>query len=280
MKTINSLNKLLCLALCLVTIFGLTSCKKSDDKVITIGTMQQPGEPILQNIKDAYEAKGYKLKWVLYTDFNFPNDALVEGSINANLFQHEPYLNKYNAAKKADLFCAAKLYDCVYGGYTKKNIKSIDEIPNGAKISIASDASNMSRCLFILDSVNLITLKAGTTSATLADIEANPKDLNIVAMSTANIVGTLSDDDTYLGLVNATFAISAGLTSKQLLCTEADPKHINANILACRNADKNQQWLKDLVEVLTSEANQTFIETEFKGTIVPYFVSLLDEQNN
>jgi len=273
------MKKIIRLLFSLVLLFTITvvatGCQKEDENVITIGTMQQPGEPILESIKEAYEAKGYILKWELYTSFELPNTALAEGSIDANLFQHEPYLNTYNAANGTDLFCAAKLYDCVYGGYTKKNIESVNEIPEGAKVSIATDASNKSRCLFILEAAGLIEIDDTVTTATIDDITSNPKNLKIVEMSTASIASSLDDDDTYLGIVNATFAISAGLTDAELLCKEEDADHVNANILACRSDEKNEQWLKDLVEVLTSDNTAEFITEEFKGTIIPYFVSKL-----
>lgn len=264
MKKIVSL--LLCLLSCTCL---LTSCKKKDN-VIVVGTMLQPGAPILEYVKEKYEAKGYELQIKLYTDFAMPNGSLADGSDSANLFQHTPFLNKYNAANGTNLVSVLEYYDCVYGGYSKKGIKNVNEIPAGATVTIASDASNMSRCLFILESCGLITLKDGVEAPTMNDIETNPKNLNIVPMNTNLIASSLDDDNTYLGLVNATFAISAGLTSNQLICQEQDPEHVNANILAVRAEDKDAQWVKDLIEVLTAEETQQFIRDEFKGTIIPY----------
>lgn len=267
-KLLGLFSLIFVLALCLC----LSACGGKDN-VIKIGTMAQPGEPILEFIEEKYEALGYELDWELYTSFEFVNPALSEGSIDANLFQHEPYLNTYNAANNEDLKVAAKLYDCVYGAYTKKGIKSLDEMPEGAKIAVASDASNLSRCLYILDAAGVIELKEGIEGlATVEDI-TNDNGYEIVTMATNFIASSLDDDDVYLGVVNATFAIAAGLTSDQLLCKEEDPEHINANILACRAEDIEEQWLKDLVEILTSDETASFIEEEFKGTIIPYFVN-------
>ena len=230
--------------------------------------MAQPGEPILESIREALKEEGYELKIQLYSDFNAPNQALAEGTVDANLFQHEPFLNTYNTSNGTDLYCAAKLYDCVYGGYTRKNITSLDQIPDGATITIANDSSNMARCLKILAASNVITLideLPATLNATDVNtyIASNPKNLVIKPIATNMIAKSLEDQDTYLGLVNATFAIAANLTKDQLLCQEADPEHVNANILACRTADKDSAKIAALVKVLTSEETATFIDNTF-----------------
>ena len=274
------LNFLFIFVLVLTLSFSLTGCKGDDDKTIIVGTMAQPGEPILESVREVLEAKGYTLEIKLFSDFNTPNIALTEGSIDVNLFQHEPYLKTYNSSNNTNLACAAVLYDCVYGGYTKKNIASVNEIPNGAKITIANDSSNMKRCLLILEAEGLIELNELPATLAASDvndyIKTNKKNLVITPIATNMIAASLSDEDVYLGLVNATFAIAAGLTSEQLLCKEADPEHINANILACRPEDLEDQWLKDLVEALTADVTSDYITNQFKGTIVPYFVSRLD----
>ena len=193
-----------------------------------------------------------------------------EKSIDANLFQHKPFLDNYNEAQHQDLKSVLAYYDCVYGGYTKKQITSVEDIPNGSKITIASDASNLSRCLYILQATGLITLEENIETAMIENIVSNPKNLQIVPVSAELIAQTLDDEDTYLGIVNATYAIAAGLTDKQLICQEADPQHKNANILAVRSEDVHKQWVKDLIEVLTDEETIQFIQDTFKGTIVPY----------
>lgn len=266
-------------ALLLTCILTLASCGGNKENVIVVGAMAQPGEPILESVRDALKEEGYELKIQLFSDFNTPNQALAEGSIDANLFQHEPFLNTYNIANGTDLYCAAKLYDCVYGGYTKKNITSLDQIPDGAEVTIANDASNMLRCLKILDASGLITLADLPETLNATDINtyiaSNPKNLVIKPIATNMIAASLNDENNYLGLVNATFAIAAGLTSKELLCQEADPEHVNANILACRADNKDSNKIKALVEALTTEETATFINNHFKGTIIPYFVKLV-----
>ena len=276
------MKKIISLLVVLLSIFtcvSLTSCGTNSANTIVVGTMAQPGEPILNSVKEALKEKGYDLKIQLFSDFNTPNIALAEGSIDANLFQHEPFLNTYNEKNNTDLFCAAKLYDCVYGGYSKKNIATVDEIPSRAKITIANDSSNMIRCLKILEASGLIELNELPATVNATDINSyiktNEKQLKITPIATNMIAASLNDEDVYLGLVNATFAIAAKLTSNELICQEEDPEHVNANILACRADDKDSAKIQALVEVLTSDATATYIEDTFSGTIVPYFVSLI-----
>ncbi|MCI2068222.1 MAG: MetQ/NlpA family ABC transporter substrate-binding protein [Bacilli bacterium] len=249
-------------------------------KDVIIGTMAQPGDPILQHVKEAYEKKGdYTLSIQLFTDFTTPNFALSDGSIDANLFQHEPYLNTYNQKNNTDLFCAGKLYDCVYGGYSKK-YDSLEKIPDGSKITIASDSSNMKRCLNILAASSLLELNELPATVNPSDIDSyiktNTHKFIISPMSTDLIAASLDDEDVALGLVNATFAIAAGLTSTQLLCQEKDPEHVNANIVACRKGDKSSQWIKDLISVLESDDTKSFINSTFKGVVTPYFVDFVN----
>lgn len=269
---------ILSLVLCLLVVLGLASCGNGK-KTIVVGTMAQPGEPILEYIKDKFEEQsGYNLEIQIYTDFATPNNALAAGEIQANLFQHKPYLDTYNEVNHTDLVSASIMYDCAYAGYTKKSITSLDDIPNGSKITIANDASNMKRCLDILNASGIITVDYGTTSAAELNpdnvnsyITANPKGLVIAPMSTSLIAASLDDSTTYLGIVNATFAIAANLgTTATKLCEESDPTHKNANILAVAKADKDADWLKILVEILESEDTDTFVKTTFGSVITPY----------
>ena len=257
--------------LCCCGLTYSTGCTPDED-TIRIGTMANPGEPILKHIKTAYEERGYKLEIVLFTDFAPINAALEEGSIDANLFQHEAYLNQYNKSNGTDLKVARKLYTCNYNVYSKK-VTSLDQIPDGAKVAIADDASNQSRCLAILESCGLITLKATSNPYTINDVESNPKNLQIVAMSTSLIASTLDDTDCYLGIVNATFALNAKLneTAHVVASENIVDMDANANLLAVRADDLDAIWLQDLLEVLTSADTKSFIETTFPGIIHPYF---------
>lgn len=264
-------------AISLLSISGLASCSGSK-KTIYVGTMSQPGEPILKHIEKEYEDKtGYNLEIQLFTDFATPNNALAQGEIQANLFQHKPFLDTYNENNKTNLASAAIMYDCAYGGYSKK-ISNLSDLPEGAKITIANDGSNMKRCLDILDAEGLIKVDYGTTAT--ADLNPdtvnsyiveNSKNLVISPIATNLIAASLDEKDVYIGIVNATFAINAGLgSSSNLVCQEQDPTHKNANILACKTEDLKEDWLTALVEVLTSKETDAFITSTFGSTITPY----------
>ena len=272
------MKKLLTLTLAALSLsFGLTACNNGK-KTIYIGTMAQPGEPILKYIEKEFEEKsGYNMEIQIYTDFATPNNALAAKEIQANLFQHQPYLDTYNTANNTDLQCACIMYDCAYGGYSKK-VTSLTDIPDGKKITIANDASNMKRCLDILAVEGLIVVDYGETAASDLNpnnindyISSNPHNYNISPISTSLIAASLDDSDTYLGIVNATFAIAAGLGSNaSLLCQESDPTHKNANIVAVAKNNLEADWCKTLVEILTSSDTDAFVSQTFGSTITPY----------
>lgn len=245
---------------------------------ITFGTMSQPGEPILEAMKEDIEAKGYTVEIKIYNEFDALNHALVDGSIDVNLFQHEPYLLSYNKQHNASLYNALTMYDCLYAGYTKKVIKISDLKSKGKlkKIAVANDSSNLKRCLELLAAEGLITLNLPDGNLSASDIKnyyETSYAIEIVPMATASIAQSLDDSDIYMGIVNATFAINAGLGKDLMICSEKDLEHKNANILAIREENKDSIWVKDIVEVLSSNKCKNFILNEFDGVISPYFIS-------
>ena len=264
-----------------ILVFGCILCSGcNNNNKIYIGTMAQPGEPILESIKDEFEQRtGYKLEIVTYTDFITPNQALQEGAIDVNLFQHEPYLNSYNSTHGTSLVNACILYDCVYGAYSN-TITSTEELKKGDVIAIADDSSNMKRCLQLLEANGLITLNELPAILVSTDInsyiKSNPLGLLIEPTSTSLIAEKLKDETCAIGIVNATYAILANLSSDQIVFKEADPEHLNANILATTQENLDEEWLGVLVELLTSEETANYITTTFKGTIIPYFKSKLN----
>lgn len=272
---------ILCLLLIFITVkVSVYAVNKTNLITIKVGTMSQPGEPILNYIEDEMEERGYHLEIQLSAEFDPLNQALADGSIDVNLFQHEPYLISYNNAHGTNLYNACTMYDCVYGAYSYK-ITAKEDLKGSDKktIAIANDSSNLKRCLDLLAAEDIIKLTYGnTTEFSASDIDSyyetmpSYSGIYLKPMSTSSIAQALNDDDVYLGIVNATFAINAGLGSEELIFEEKDEEHVNANILACRDEDKDAEWLKVLVEVLTSQDTATFIQNEFKGTIKPYFV--------
>ncbi len=283
--------KLIKLATCALGVLGvvsLGSCSTSEN-VIYIGTMSTPGEPVIENIKEDFEALGYTLEIVELTSFETGNVGLANGSIDCNLFQHDPYLQTFNEANGTDLMAATTVYTCTYGGYSTK-ISSIDDlktiyIDTGVSpiITIANDSSNGLRCLNILQNEGLITFDEDKYYENITDISldtcltSNPYNLTITATSTATIAASLDTDDVYMGIVNATYALAAGLTSDLLICEEPEETNIeNANILAIRSEDKDEQWVKDLVSCITSDKSASFIDEYFNGVVQHYFDVFID----
>ncbi len=274
-------NKILACLLGGIAALSLASCGGNENTII-IGTMAEPGLPVIENIKDDFEAKGYKLEIVTLSSFDTGNPALADGSIDANLFQHKPYLDNYNAQNNGTLISATTVYTCTYGGYSKKlsNIEDLKtvyaETNVSPRVTIANDYSNGLRCLNILKNYGLIDFDAEAYANNITDISAcltkNDYHLNIQAISTALIASSLEDSDCYLGIVNATYALNAGLSSDLLLCEEPEATNIeNANIIAIRQEDKDEQWVKDLIECITSDSSKEFIENNFNGVVQPYF---------
>ena len=265
----------------------LTSCSNGSKQTIVFGTMAQPGEPLIEYIKDDFEAKGYTLKIETFSEFSMGNPGLVNGSYDATLFQHKPYLDTYNNDTNNNLLSATTVYTCTYGGYSYK-INNVEELKTvyessgiSPRVTIANDSSNGLRCLNILKSEGLIdfdeAVYVSNPSEPNSSLTNNPYNLNIEAISASLITSSLDDSDCYLGIVNATYAIAAGLSEDNLICQESEETNItNANILAIRENDKDEQWVKDLIECITSDKAATFINETFKGVVKPYFDGIND----
>lgn len=270
MKKILSFTLLVAIAT--TCLFTVTGCGNKKQKVV-VGTMTLPGAPILEFIKEKYEAKGYELDIQIFGEFSLGNPALANGSYDANLFQHTPYLKNYNDKNGKDLAVAAKLYYPAYGAYSKTvdSLEALKKVEGGARVTIPNDQTNADRSLKILEVAGLLTLESGTEFGSY-NIKTNPYNLKINAIDASLIASAVTTKSTDLGVINNTFASQAGFTNDDMLATEAnDLQQTNGNILACRKEDLDSQWLKDLVEVLTSAETKEFINTKFKGTLIPLF---------
>lgn len=275
------------LILIFVSVKVVTVLGNNNYQTITIGTMRQPGEPIINSIRDDLKRKGYEVNIKIFTEYQTPNQALADGSIDANLFQHEPFLKKYNEANGTNLIKAVTLFDALFGAYSLK-IDNKNELIgiNNAVIAVAQDASNLDRCLKLLEAEGIIILTdeyKQTTNLVSSDIKKYykskaPYNVELRAVAENAIANALKDDDVYIGLISDNFAIPAGLGKDEMLFNEViDDKHTNANIVAIRESDKNQEWALTLAEVITSKQTEEFILSEFKGVIQPYFINHLLE---
>lgn len=247
---------------------------------VKVGATTSPHAEVLELIKDDMAALGYDLQIVEFTDYNLPNDALVNGEIDANYFQHMPFLNAYNAtvAEDKQLVAAIPVHYEPFGIYAGK-CKSLEELQDGATITITNDPSNETRALFLLKDAGLITLPADATvegsSLTVLDIVDNPKHLNILEVEANTLPSTLEDAD--LAVINGNFALAAGLSPAKdaifLEPTESDSGKTYTNYVVIRQDSVDAPWVEALRSCLQSEKVREYMLTneKYAGGVIPVF---------
>ncbi len=247
---------------------------------VKVGATTSPHAEVLELIKDDMAALGYDLQIVEFTDYNLPNDALVNGEIDANYFQHMPFLNAYNAtvAEDKQLVAAIPVHYEPFGIYAGK-CKSLEELQDGATITITNDPSNETRALFLLKDAGLITLPADATvedsSLTVLDIVDNPKHLNILEVEANTLPSTLEDAD--LAVINGNFALAAGLSPAEdaifLEPTESDSGKTYTNYVVIRQDSVDAPWVEALRSCLQSEKVREYMLTneKYAGGVIPVF---------
>ena len=266
------LKKLLSVVVSALLCVSLVGCSTSssdskDDKTIKIGATLVPGGELLEELKPLIEEKGYELEIVTFNDYILPNESLNNGEIDANLFQHKPYLDEAVKSKGYEIIAGSKLYVCPGVLYSKK-INSMDEFKSGDKIAISDNAASASKSLRYLESEGLITLKEGDIVG-VNDIIENPKKLEFVQLDVTQIPPSL--EDVTAGFVDTTYAIPAGLSAEEDGIYTAPVNDEYANLLAYRTEDKDDEKIKVLEEVLTSDECRELIESKYKGIVIPVF---------
>ena len=243
-------------------------------ETITVGASITPHAEILDAVRGELEALGYDLEIVEYTDYILPNVSLSDGSLDANYFQHGPYLETYNAENGTDLVNAASIHYEPMGIYPGSKT-SLDELAEGDTIAIPNDGSNETRALLLLQDNGYITLADGidaSSNATVLDIVDNPLNLNILEMAAENISNSLPD--VACGSINGNYALQAGLTGDDALASEdpdSDAAQTYANIVACRNGEESSEKIQALITALTSDTCREYIESTYSGAVVPIF---------
>lgn len=259
-----------------VLALGLIGCggkenKVLDDKIIKIGVSPVPHMEIVENIRTQLEEQGYTLDIVEFTDYVTPNEALEDGSLDANYFQHIAYLNETNESKGFDLDYTAEIHLEPIALYSKK-VESIEEITDGATIAIPNDPSNEARALKLLESQGLIKLNDGEL-VTPRDITENTKNLKFKELEAAQLPRVLEEVDA--AIINGNFAIEAGLnpSSDALLIEDKDAEaaKIYRNVLAIKKGNENIGKIEALTKALTSEETKKFINEKYNGAVIPSF---------
>ncbi|PZO67475.1 MAG: metal ABC transporter substrate-binding protein [Paracoccus denitrificans] len=228
-----------------------------------------PGEhaEILEQVVPLAKAKGLDVDVVEFSDYVVPNTALNDGDLNANSFQHVPYLENQIKDRGYQLAVVAKTITTPMGVYSTK-IKSLDELADGATIAIPNDPTNGGRALLVLADQGVIKVNpdAGLVPTPL-DITENPKNLKFRELDAAQLPRALSDADA--ALINTNYALDAGLNPKDdaIAIEKADSPY--ANVIVVRKGDEDKPWVKTLVEVYHSPEIKDFIETRYKGAVIP-----------
>ena len=240
------------------------------ETTLKIGATPAPHSEILEQIRPDLKEKGINLEIVEFNDYVQPNIALNDKELDANFFQHEPYLNDFiKEHKDLKLKNAGGVHVEPMGIYSKK-IKDLKELADGATVSIPNDPTNGGRALLLLQKANLLKLKDGTgAEATLQDIAENPKNLKIQEVEAAQLPRTLDDVD--ISIINTNFALNADLNPMKdaLFIEDKDSPYVN--IIAVRDGDENRDDIKTLLATIKSDKVKKFIEDKYKGAIVPAF---------
>lgn len=263
-----------CVVLCLILIFAITlggcvSTEKSlkEDKVIKIGVTAGPHAEILEEVKKVAERDGIKIEIVEFNDYIQPNAALDQGEIDANAFQHQPFLDNHVKDRGYKLTSIAKTVILPMGIYSEK-IKNLNDLKDGASVAIPNDPSNAGRALLLLDQSGLIKLKAGAgITATTLDIVENPKHLKIQELEAALIPRSIADMD--IAAINTSYAIKAGLVPSRDGLAIEDSSSPYANILVVRTKDKDDPVFKKLIKAYHSDEVKRYLVEHFNGSILP-----------
>ena len=270
------MKKTIAIVLTLILCLGLLAgCGKSaaSDKTITIAASPTPHAEILKVAKEVLAKDGWTLEITEYADYVVPNNVVEDGEIDANYFQHVPYLNTFNAENGTHLVSVAMIHYEPFGIYTGTK-SAIADLADGDKIAIPNDGSNRARGLLLLEQEGIITLKEGVgMEATVLDIASKSVDVEIVEMEAAQIAGVR--DSVALAVINGNYALLAGLNAGTDALAVEDAESISAttyaNILVVKEGNENAEKIQALKNALMSDAVKTFINDTYSGAVVPIF---------
>ena len=292
------MKKLLALTLALVLCLGLAACgggtstdtdtnadtssdadtngdatANGETITLTVGATPNPHAEILAQVKDDLAAEGIDLVVKEYSDYVVPNTAVEEGDLDANYFQHTPYMEKFNQENGTHLVSVGKIHYepmGIYPGLTK----TLEELPDGATIAVPNDATNEARALQLLAAQGLIELKEDAgLNATPNDITSNPKNLQFKELEAAMLPQTASEVD--LSVINSNFAMEGGMNpaTDSLASEDADSEAAQtfANIIAVKEGHENDPAIQALVKALQSDKVKEYIEKTYSGAVVAVF---------
>lgn len=259
-----------------LSLLALTGCSgggsSSEDKTITIAAVPTPHAEILNDVvKPALEKEGYTLEVKEFTDYIQPNTVTEQGEVDANYFQHKPYLDNFNENNGTHLVDVTGVHFEPFGLYSTK-YTSLDEVPNGAIVAVPNDATNEARVLLLLQDQGLIKLAEGVDiTATPKDIVENPKNLQFRELEAA-VVPTVIDDVAIAG-INGNYAMEADLLDKRLVSESTDSlaAQTYSNLLVVKDGNQDKDKIKALAKALNSDEVRNYINENYQGTVLATF---------
>ncbi|MDD4565252.1 MAG: MetQ/NlpA family ABC transporter substrate-binding protein [Eubacteriales bacterium] len=276
------MKKKLVLVLVLVAaVFAFTACggngdskqgEESDVVVLKVGASTVPHAEILEFVKPMLAEEGIDLQIAEYTDYVIPNIAVDSRELDANYFQHLPYLVSFNESNDTNLVSAVAVHYEPMGLFAGKTA-TLDELADGAAIAVPNDPTNEARALLLLEQEGLIKLKDGIgLDATPNDIIENPKNITFFEAEAAAVARAVQDVD--FAIINGNYAIEAGFNVSDALAVESadsEAAQTFANIVAVYDGDQERPEIQMLTQALTSEETRAFIEEKYEGAVVPVF---------
>lgn len=236
---------------------------------LSVAATPVPHAEILEYVKPMLAEQGVELDVKVFTDYIQPNIQVDQKRMDANFFQHQPYLDEFNEGRGTSLVTVTGVHVEPFGAYSRK-IESLEDLKDGAVVAIPNDPTNGGRALLLLQKHGLITLKdSSKITATPRDIADNPKNLDFKELEAATLPRILNQVD--MALINTNYALEAGLnpTEDALAIEGSDSPYVN--ILVARPDNKDSDVMKKLAEVLNSEEVKTFIMNQYEGAVVPAF---------
>ncbi|MGE7671974.1 MetQ/NlpA family ABC transporter substrate-binding protein [Lysinibacillus sp. NPDC094403] len=268
-------NKILLGLASLTLVAALVGCGTKEDSKskainenkIVVGVTSGPHEQIAEAAAKVAKENGLEVELKTFSDYVLPNTSLAEGDLDANSYQHKPFLDTFNKDHNTDLVPVGKTILTPMGIYSKK-YKSFDEIPDGATFGLPNDPTNGARALFVLQEAGIIKLKdRADLTASIRDVEENKKNLKFIELEAAQIPKQLSEVD--VAAINTNFALDAGINPKKDSIFLESTNSPYVNYIAVRAENKDDPTIKKFVEAYQSEEVRKFIEEEFKGSIIP-----------
>lgn len=265
------------LFIALFTLSGCNQASDNNDKVIKVAATSSPAAEILEAAREDVEKEGYTLEIIEFDDFITPNTSLSNDEVDANLFQHQPFLAQYNEDNNESLQAVGSVHFIPIGLYSNNTTEpnanfSIEDINENAEIAVPDDPTNEARALELLASIGIIELKQDAgLNATIADIVKNPKNVSIVEIKAENIPSFLEDVD--YAVVNGNYALSSKISEKAIILESADSDAAkrNAVVLATKQDNVNSDKSKILINALQSDKVKNYINDTYNNLVIPVF---------